>query len=497
MRYNAPSDTHILRRSALGPAATAAHLLNVHHINRGLQPVRVGMSAEMMRRGGSMGAMGHQAPRGALGCLCGPGDPNFLGAVAVVPQVKIGPIALRMIQLRKAGQTPQAVLLDALTVLDQQKVKTVTPEIHLQLAAGLQPMAATVAVKPIAKALPAAPRGGMLRGFGSLGLAPVATAGVTGGSLAASSVGVGAATALGIGSGIAIGQTMIPIPVVGAIIGAIVFEAMQLLKRHVGKAEAAWTSPGFYASLRVHNGREYDEKQFSEAFKGMMDTGNNIVPGCGPDRHKNPDCLLGPMAQVIAQGYLKQIVPLSATTSQVFQYVVKPWLQSGAGGLVNWQTLAGEPTQLLMLQAATDRYLAGQAMTRGDMPAYSGQGGAHTPSLVQALQPMLQQPVTNQPQVTGVLQPVPPYAQVQQPGMQAPNIPVGGGGPTSAYNPGTMYAPSGGGGGGYPVPVAMPQVQGPRGQTGATGMPAQSAPGGLAAMIPWGLVIAAGAAVLS
>ena len=550
MRYDAPKDSMILRKASFGPAALAARTRTIKMVNLGLPQARY-FAADMMRRGGSMGAMG-SVQRSALGCLCGPGDPGFMGSLAVPNVVKIGPIAARMISLRKAGATPQAAYLDAMMTLNAQGEKIVTPEIHLQLAAGLQPslVAQPIAIQPVPKALPggltspnttstpqtgpyyingnyfpnsygvlpagatpvtqaqfnailsagavAARSGAGLKGLlGALGLAPVAGAAITGGSIAASAVGTAAAGALGIGAGIALGQTMIPIPVVGAVIGAVVFEAMQLMKRHVGKAEAAWNNPGFYNTLRSTAGREYDEQQFSEAFKGMMDTGNNIVPGCGADRHKNPDCLLGPMAAVIAQGYLSQAVPLSANTSQVFNTVVKPWLMSGAGGLVNGAQLAKEPIQMLMMQAAADRYLAGQAMTRGDMPAYAGQGGAHTPTLVQALQPILQQPTTTTPNVTSATPAVPP-TQIQTPSLdtagssasfvnpaQVPVIGTPSGGvtlvPQYQPSPGT-YLPSGGGGSyinpvatgpavGY-GPVTSPQVlTAPLATAGGTSLP--------------------------
>lgn len=443
---NYSSDASILRRASLGPAAIALHAKQFREINLGI-PQTAFVDAEMMRQGGSLGGLGC--------CFGGPGERQSDRAP---PQTVLGPIAVRMIQRRRAGATPQAALLDAIAVLHAQGADVVTPSIHLQLAAGLQRM----------------PGLGLAGFLGSLGLAPVAGAALTSGSVAASAVGVGAATAMGIGAGIALGQTVIPIPVVGAVIGAIVFEAAHLMQRHVGKAEAAWANQGFYNSLKSMNGRDYDEKQFSEAFKGMMDTGSNIVPGCGPDRHKNPDCLLGPMAAVIAQGYLSGAVPLSATTSQVFQTVVKPWLMSGAGGLVNGNTLAGEPIQMLMMQAAADRYLAGQAMTRGDMPAY-GNAGAKTPTLVQALQSILQQPTTTTPQTppgSSAGGPVylpanPPMTQIQNPPGVSPAAPpsiIPGAGPYAL----PTYAPSGGGltymprsGGGPAVgyqPSAMPAM---------------------------------------
>jgi hypothetical protein len=473
MRYNVPKNSNYLQHGSRGPAAVAANALAARKINLGLrQSPYVNINADMMRRGGSLGCCG----------LSG------LGAVAVAPMVQIGPIAQKLMQLRKS-MSAKAALAAVMIDLHSKGYTTVTPEIHLQLAAGMQP----------------AP--GLLNGFlGALGLAPVAGAGMTAGSIAATAAGAGAvatgATAAGLtvvgtglGAGIMLGQTAIPIPVVGAVIGAIVFEAVHLLSnKHVGKATAAWTSPGFYASLRTTAGRDYDEKQFSEAFKGMMDTGNNIIGGCGADRHKDPDCFMQPLAGAIAQGYLSQTVPLSATTQQVFQNVVIPWLKSGGGATqVHWNTLAGEPTQQLMIQAATDRYLADQPVTRGDMASY-GNVGMHTPTLVQALQPILQQPTTTTPQVNapvtapGYVQPgsnqpgvgVPAPPSIDQP-VGAPTPYSGGGGPnptTPYYSPGS-YSPApisvgaGGGGGGAGAPGAAPTA------------------------IPWGPIIAGGAAILT
>jgi hypothetical protein len=470
------SGANFLRQASLGPAAIAARAKQAREINLGIPQQRF-IGAEWMRHGGSMGAQlsGYQvgnpsfyekSPAAYLGCCAGyqighpsfyeKSPPTYLGAVSRAPPVTIiGPIAQRMLLLRKQGQSPQAALYDALALLHVQGIKTVTPDIHLQLAAGLQPMPSGLS--------------GLL---GALGVAPIARSTLAASSLAAGTAAATGVTAAGLGAAIGLTQTVIPIPVVGAVIGAIVFEASQLLKRHVGKAEAAWNNAGFYNSLRTMNGRDYDEKQFSEAFKGMMDTGNNIVPGCGPDRHKNPDCLLGPMANVIAQGYLSGAVPLSATTSQVFNTVVWPWLMSGAGGLVNGRTLAAEPIQRLMMQAATDRYLAGQAMTRGDMPAY-GNAGAHTPTLVQALQSILQQPTTSTPTVPPgssaggpvYFPPAPPTVGIQNPPSvgadptippllplnYSPSLPVAGGGGGVTYS-----APSGGPAVGYATPPSQP-----------------------------------------
>ena len=471
MRYTSAGDSQILRRIARGPAASALLARRIADINQGLPQLRYGSAG--ITRGGSFGAMVHDVGQNyqALGC-CGLGS---LGAVPASNVVRIGPIAARIIALRKSGMSPKLAMLDAIATLNAQGAKVITPEIHLQLAAGLQKISGLAG----------------LNGFlGSLGLAPVIGAGLTAGSVAGSSVGAAAATAAGIGSGMLIGQTAIPIPLVGAAIGAIVFEAAHLLQRHVGKAEAAWNNQAFYNSLKVMNGRDYDEHQFSEAFKGMMDTGNNIVPGCGADRHKNPDCLLGPMANVIAQAYLSRRVPLSATTRDVYAAAVQPWLASGAGRLVNWSNLSKEPIQQSMMMAATDRYLAGQPMTRGDMASYGNQG-AKTPTLVQALQPILQQPTTTNPQLSApgtATQAVPSYNYPAGgvPPLVGPNQTTQTGSPV--YAPGPSYAP-----GPTYAPTGQPTYVAP----GTTVVSSAAKPGGLAAMIPWGLVIAAGAAVLS
>ena len=469
MRYASIKDSVILQRSALGPAAIAARANASRLRNLGLRQVPFRNAATLMTTGGSYGRQLLTPPepmlkglgahhRGALSCLCGPGDPKF-GALAMPAVVKMGPIPVRMIQLRKSGVPDRVALLDALAVLDRGGMKVLTPEMHLQLAAGLQPLQNALA------------------GFlGSLGLAPVVGAGITGGSVAASGVGTAAATAAGIGGGMMLGQTAIPIPVVGAVVGAVIFEAIHLMQRHVGTAEASWTNKSFLNSLNTVPGRNYTDSSFSEAFKGMMDTNGAVFPGCGPDRHKNPDCILGPLANAIAQGYLNQTVPLSATTAQVFNSVVVPWISSGAGGLIANQTwLLTNPSALpgrLMFQAATDKYLAGQAMTRGDMPAYQNTG-AHTLPLVQALQPILQQPTTTTPMVPGAQPAVPPTslppATPYTP--PPPNVdplynPAGGGGvavlpaiptgmpPQINYNP-PPYPPSSGGVAvGYALPVS-------------------------------------------
>jgi hypothetical protein len=498
MRFNAGVDR--FRISPLGPAAIAGRMQEARQWNSGMMrtapfrptapQVRRAQSASINRgippmdlrsmvRGGSYGLMG----------CCGLGSLSGNAPYKVI----VGPIAARIISLRRSGVSDSVALLDALTFLHSQGVVNLTPDQHLQLAAGLQPMG------------PGGALGSLGDGTAARSLYSSAAAGASAAGAAASVSTVAASALASIGSAIAIGQTTIPIPVVGAAIGLIIGTAMYFAKRHVGKAEAAWANQGFYNSLNTMNGRDYDEKQFSEAFKGMMDTGNNIVPGCGPDRHKNPDCLLGPMAAVIANGYLTRAVPLTATTAQMFQTVVLPWLMSGAGGLVNGANLARESVQLKMMQAATDRYMAGQAMTRGDMPSYGNQG-AHTPTLLQALQPILAVPMTTTPQIIQAT----PGAPITQAATNAggPNFYTG--------NQPVVNVQDGTGGANPPLyPVAIsPQVtpinQGSTGYRSTyppyppapipgTGKPLAQGqiPGGLTANLPWGLIVAAGVALMS
>jgi hypothetical protein len=480
MRYSSHKDSVILQRSALGPAAIAARAQAAKITNLGLKQKRF-VSPATMARGGSFGALGAHH-RGSLSCLCGPGDPGF-GALAVPSVVRAGPIAVRMIKLRRAGYTDKAAYYDAILTLHAQGENVVTPEIHLQLAAGLQPL-----------------QSGLSGFLGSLGLAPVASTGLTAGSVAGSSVGVGAATAVGLGSGVALGQTVIPIPVVGAIIGAVAFEAYQLTRRKVGKAEASWKSSAFQNSLNTTPGSAYTDQSFSEAFKGMMDTNGNLFTCCGPDRHKNPDQFLGPLAGVVAQGYLNQTVPLTATTSQVFQNVVVPWIKSGAGGLmtnsgtVNWLlTSSASQVGRLMIQGAVDKYLAGQALTRGDMPAYGNQG-AHTPTLVQALAPMLQQPTTSTPSVAGAAPAVPPSSLPPQTPLVI--VPPNSGPPSVVATSPALPVP---GSGYYPPPASGPAVgystPMPTLPTVTPGMPAPVAAGFGAGLPSWALLAIAAVGV--
>ncbi len=173
------------------------------------------------------------------------------------------------------------------------------------------------------------------------------------------------------------------VPVVGTIIGGVIGGLVGAFfgPAKLGKASITWNDMVQHGYLQQERGAQFDERYFGEALKGAMDEGNNVWPGCGADRHKNPDCFFGPMSQVILAGYTSGKVPVTANTATVFQTVVLPWLQSGSAG-VNWGTLAHEPTQQLLLEAATDRYINGMPIVRGDMQAYAGQGyTTHEPAI--------------------------------------------------------------------------------------------------------------------
>jgi hypothetical protein len=223
--------------------------------------------------------------------------------------------------------------------------------------------------------------------FGSLGLSQDAGAAVKG-------VSTGASIASTIGAGAAAGSV---VPVVGTVIGAVIgagILAAQFLKPKLGAASKGWNDIVQRGLLNSLSGRDFDERTWSEGFKGMMDEGMNVFGTfCGPDRHQNPDCFAVPLSKVIQQGYLTGKVPLSATTMDVYNYVILPWLQSGAGGQIRWNVLQGEPTQQKMILAMADRYLAGYPIARGDMTSYlkdPGRAGySHTVPLGTALAPLL------------------------------------------------------------------------------------------------------------
>ncbi len=189
--------------------------------------------------------------------------------------------------------------------------------------------------------------------------------------------------------GAKVAQMAIPIPVVGAVIGAVIGGLIGAFfgPAKLGQASITWNDMTAHRYLYAQRGAAFDEKYFGEALKGAMDEGNNVWPKNGPDRHKDPDGFFGPLADVIRNAYLARQVPLTATTDQVWNQVVLPWLRSGAGGLINWGTLANEPQQQLLIEAATDRYINNLPITRADMPSYAGQGySRHTPSISAAIQ---------------------------------------------------------------------------------------------------------------
>jgi hypothetical protein len=273
-----------------------------------------------------------------------------------------------------------------------------------------------------------------MKGLGRLGLSQDVQASAKGASEGAAISGaVGAAISTAVAAGI-IGQTALPIPGVGFVIGAIVGEALQLLKAREGKAAISWdylvsTWPGAkqqQPQVPANEGRGLQEVSFAESLKGMQDENNSAFPGCGANGHKNPDCMMLPMGQAIINGYANGTVPLDATTQEVFQLVVIPWLASGGGGSVNWGVLKAQPTQLTMLQAATDRYLAGLPITRADMvePQYKNDPGYNAFHLLSLVDGLI---------AKGVLQAAPPVTAAAPP---APNAPANAQ-PITSVNPGT------------------------------------------------------------
>ena len=208
--------------------------------------------------------------------------------------------------------------------------------------------------------------------------------GIVGGAIAAGS---------GVAAGAAAGSV---VPIVGTAIGAVLGFAIGKFfgPAKLGQASIVWNDMVAHQYLQQQRGAAFDERYFAEAMKGAMDEGNNVWPGCGPDRHKNPDCFYGPLAALIRSAYVSGRVPVNATTLQVWQSVVLPWLQSGANGSVNWQNLSHEPgqpvnntLQMLLIEGAVDRYINGLPITRADMPEYQGQGYTdHQPSISSVLQ---------------------------------------------------------------------------------------------------------------
>jgi hypothetical protein len=235
-------------------------------------------------------------------------------------------------------------------------------------------------------------------------------------------------------TGAAIGAVFGPI---GAAIGAAVGAIGSLFgPAKLGQAAVTWnnmTSEGYL--LQNTNPISYDERYIGEAYKGAMDEGNNIWPGCGSDGYKNPDCFYAPLAQAIISGYLNKVVPITAEPAQVWSAVVVPWLQSGAGGLFNWPAAVAEANaqklpysqQELLIEAAMTRYLNGLPITRANMPAYAASGGAstyaqwNTPSITTALASLLVPPPAPTPAPAAAAPaPTPVAAPVPVTGLPAP-----------------------------------------------------------------------------
>jgi hypothetical protein len=203
---------------------------------------------------------------------------------------------------------------------------------------------------------------------------------------AETAISIGVTTSLVL-AGAAAGSIAGPI---GAAVGAVLGEIYSLTRAKKGKAEISWDSLVNSHDLFSMNGRDFQEYAWAEAFKGMTDENYNAFPGMGPNAHSDPDLLTKPMTQLIINAYVSKKVPLNASTQQVYNTIILPWLKSGAGGMVNWSVLGSEATQnqALMIMSAVDRYLAGLPIVRADMIMYSsdpGYRGDSMPTLTQAL----------------------------------------------------------------------------------------------------------------
>lgn len=206
-------------------------------------------------------------------------------------------------------------------------------------------------------------------------------------------------TMTGASAGATIGSVF---PVVGTVIGAAIGAAVGALgslfgPAKQGQAATTWDNIVQSGYLPKNPGRAFDERYFMEAMKGAMDKGNNVWTGCGKNGYKNPDCFFQPLAQTVVAGYLNRKVPLTATTQQVMQSVVNPWLQAGGGSTgFKWAPYAAENAangnmQGYLVQGAVDRYLAGLPILRGDTTEYLGQGYTqHQPPINVALAQLLQ-----------------------------------------------------------------------------------------------------------
>lgn len=173
------------------------------------------------------------------------------------------------------------------------------------------------------------------------------------------------------------------VPGVGTLIGAVIGGALGAISSVFGSgkkgaAAGSWDQLTKSDALKSTPGRNFDEKSWGEAFKGMLDEGNNIFAGGGSDRHKDPDALAKPLeAQV--KSAMSKLGP-NATTDQVYNQAIVPWMQSTSSGL-DWNVLQNEPTQQAMIRSAVDRVLAGEPIVRSEMSSYSP-----TPDLQQPVQ---------------------------------------------------------------------------------------------------------------
>jgi hypothetical protein len=164
------------------------------------------------------------------------------------------------------------------------------------------------------------------------------------------------------------------IPGVGTLIGAVVGGIAGAVSSLFGSgkpgvASGNWNQLTASNALSSTPGRAFTETSWAEAFKGMLDEGNNIFAGGGADRHKNPDALAVPLEAQIKSG-MKTLGP-NATTDQVYNQVIVPWMQTSASGL-NWSVLQNEPQQQLMIKSAVDRVLAGEPIVRAEMTGPDG-----------------------------------------------------------------------------------------------------------------------------
>lgn len=167
-------------------------------------------------------------------------------------------------------------------------------------------------------------------------------------------------------TGAAIGSV---VPVIGTAVGAIIGGIAGAISSLFGsgkKGAAAgnWDQLTKSNALKSTPGRDFSQKSWAEAFKGMLDEGNNIFAGGGKDRHKDPDALAKPLETQIKSGMAK--LGPNATTDQVYNQVIVPWMQTSGSGL-NWSVLKNEPQQQLMIKSAVDRVLAGEPIIRAEM----------------------------------------------------------------------------------------------------------------------------------